>query len=93
MAEMIALHRVAESAKPEGERICYDPYAVHFVGPEVLAFAAAYDDADIRQCLRARAIKSTYRSIPGIVNLLRREERKLVSPPKNITFRICQPVK
>ncbi len=30
MAELIALHRVAESKKSEGERICYDPYAVYF---------------------------------------------------------------
>lgn len=39
MAELIALHRVAESMLPEGVRICYDPYAVHFVDPETLEFA------------------------------------------------------
>lgn len=39
MAELIALHRVAESMFPEGVRICYDPYAVHFVDPETLEFA------------------------------------------------------
>jgi methyltransferase (TIGR00027 family) len=39
MAEMIALHRVAESLLPEGRRICYDPYAAYFVDPETLEFA------------------------------------------------------
>lgn len=39
MAEMIALHRVAESLLPEGRRIRYDPYAFHFVDPETLEFA------------------------------------------------------
>jgi O-methyltransferase involved in polyketide biosynthesis len=41
MAELIALHRVGESRKPEDERVCYDPYAVRFINPETLAFAAA----------------------------------------------------
>lgn len=36
-AEGMALTRASESAKPEGERICYDPYAIRFVRPEVLA--------------------------------------------------------
>ena len=29
MAEMMAVHRVIESVKPENERICYNHYAVH----------------------------------------------------------------
>jgi len=37
-AEEVALHRVAESLKPEGERVCYDPYAIRFIGPEVRKF-------------------------------------------------------
>ncbi|MFA6331560.1 MAG: class I SAM-dependent methyltransferase [Methanoregula sp.] len=36
-AEGVALIRATESAKPEGERICYDPYAVRFIRPEILA--------------------------------------------------------
>ena len=36
-AEGIALTRAIESSKPEGERVCYDPYAHYFVNP-VLAF-------------------------------------------------------
>jgi methyltransferase (TIGR00027 family) len=42
MAEGMALHRTAESMLPEGDRICYDPYAVHFVNPEILKFAEAH---------------------------------------------------
>ena len=40
MAELIALHRVAESALPEGRRICYDPYAIYFVDQEMLSLPA-----------------------------------------------------
>lgn len=36
-AEGMALIRAAESVKPEGERICYDPYAIRFIRPETLA--------------------------------------------------------
>ncbi|OPX58322.1 MAG: hypothetical protein A4E25_01740 [Methanobacterium sp. PtaB.Bin024] len=35
-AEFVASHRAAESLKPENERICYDPYAIHFLNPETL---------------------------------------------------------
>jgi methyltransferase (TIGR00027 family) len=34
-AVIVAGHRFDESQKPEEERICYDPYAVHFVTPEL----------------------------------------------------------
>ncbi|HSD58214.1 MAG TPA: class I SAM-dependent methyltransferase [Methanotrichaceae archaeon] len=34
-AVIVAGHRFDESQKPEDERICYDPYAVHFVTPEL----------------------------------------------------------
>lgn len=37
-AEGIAAMRAIESEKPEGERICYDPYAKRFVSPMMLAF-------------------------------------------------------
>jgi len=36
-AEGVALIRASESAKPENERICYDPYAIRFIPPEILA--------------------------------------------------------
>lgn len=35
-AELVASHRAAESFKPVNERICYDPYAIHFLSPETL---------------------------------------------------------
>ncbi|MDD3135510.1 MAG: class I SAM-dependent methyltransferase [Methanoregula sp.] len=35
LAEEMALHRVVESFRQDGERICYDPYAVHFLGPDL----------------------------------------------------------
>jgi len=40
MAERIALIRAGESRRPEDERICYDPYAIRFINPEILEFAA-----------------------------------------------------
>jgi methyltransferase (TIGR00027 family) len=36
-ADGIAVMRAIESEKPEGERICYDPYAKLFVSPAMLA--------------------------------------------------------
>jgi len=30
--------------RPDGERICYDPYAVHFVSPGILEWAAHCPD-------------------------------------------------
>lgn len=38
MAERIALIRAGESKKPEDERVCYDPYAIHFISPKMLEF-------------------------------------------------------
>lgn len=38
-AETIAMVRIAESRRPEDERICYDPYAIRFISKEVLEFA------------------------------------------------------
>lgn len=35
-AEEVALIRIMESKKPEDERICYDPLAIHFISPETL---------------------------------------------------------
>lgn len=40
----VLLTRFAESQKPEGERICYDPYAVYFINPEVLEWGAHHPD-------------------------------------------------
>ena len=32
-AEVAAAYRAAESLRPEAERVCYDPFARHFLGP------------------------------------------------------------
>jgi methyltransferase (TIGR00027 family) len=44
-AENVAFVRALESLKPEGERICYDPYAFHFLNQQYLTFLeiAAHD--------------------------------------------------
>ena len=69
MAESIALQRMAESALPGGERICYDPYAVHFVDPDVLRFAKKDPE-------KARAMKEHYeRLFPGLGNSIRARVR------------------
>lgn len=69
MAELIALHRVAESRKTEGERICYDPYAVYFVNPETLAFAASNPE-------KTKEMSEYYeRLFPGLANSIRARVR------------------
>ncbi|HSD56595.1 MAG TPA: class I SAM-dependent methyltransferase [Methanotrichaceae archaeon] len=68
-AELIALHRVVESALPEGERICYDPYAVHFVDPEIFVFARKNPE-------KAKAMREHYeRLFPGLGNSIRARVR------------------
>ena len=43
-AERMALVRARESQKPEGERVCYDPYAIRFISPKTLELAARNPD-------------------------------------------------
>jgi methyltransferase (TIGR00027 family) len=38
LAEEMALHRVVESFKPESDRIFYDPYAIRFLGQDLLKY-------------------------------------------------------
>jgi methyltransferase (TIGR00027 family) len=45
MAERIALIRARESRKPEDERVCYDPYAIHFISQEIIDAASRNPDA------------------------------------------------
>jgi len=46
----VLLARFFESQKPEDERICYDPYAVYFINPEILEWGAHHpDEAKIMQ--------------------------------------------
>lgn len=42
MAEGMAMHRYAETMLPEDVRVFSDPYAVHFINPEILKFAAEH---------------------------------------------------
>ena len=60
----VLLVRFAESRKPEGERIFYDPYAVYFINPDVLKWEARNPD-------EARALLEQYeRFLPGVNNYL-----------------------
>ena len=60
MAEGIAMQRFGESAKPEGERICYDPYAIHFISQEIIEFGMKHPE-------EAKAlIENTEKLFPGL---------------------------
>lgn len=69
MAEGMAMQRAAESMRPEGERICYDPYAIRFVDPEVLQYAAAHP-AEVEAKLAEME-----RLFPGLDNSIRARTR------------------
>lgn len=61
-AEGIALHRFRESVRSESERICYDPYAVYFINPDVLGFIRNSPE-------KARAEVERYDCfLPGVYN-------------------------
>lgn len=67
-ALVVAGHRYDESMLPEGERICYDPYAVHFIAPEMLAL---YKDPVRLQAVR----EHMERLVPGMGNSIRARTR------------------
>jgi methyltransferase (TIGR00027 family) len=62
MAENIALIRAGEASRPEAERICYDPYAIRFISPEVLEFMTRYPEQ-----FRAQQ-EQVDRAMPGLGN-------------------------
>ncbi|HEY3272557.1 MAG TPA: class I SAM-dependent methyltransferase [Methanocella sp.] len=64
MAENVALIRADESRKPEDERICYDPYAIRFIGREMLALMTRYPEK-----FKAEMDKHN-RLMPGLANSL-----------------------
>lgn len=69
MAELIALHRVAESALPEGIRICYDPYAIYFVDQKTVEFARKNPE-------KTKEMREHYeRLFPGLANSIRARVR------------------
>jgi methyltransferase (TIGR00027 family) len=64
-AEYAAAGRAIESIKPEDERICYDPYAIHFIGKEFLR----YFELLSRNPESAKAIMGQFeRLYPGVYN-------------------------
>lgn len=60
MAEGIAMQRFGESNKPEDERICNDPYAIHFISPEIIEFGMKHPDE------AKKLIENTERRFPGL---------------------------
>lgn len=60
MAEGIAMQRFAESSKGENERICYDPYAIHFIRPEIIEFGKKHPEE------AKELIENTERLFPGL---------------------------
>lgn len=68
-AEGIAIHRFTESQRPEGERICHDPYAIYFLSPGILEFKARNPD-------KSKAMLEQYeRFFPGLGNSIRAKAR------------------
>ncbi len=65
-AEVMALNRAVESLRPEDKRICYDPYAVHFIErPDYLKFLELLSSDP----LKAMAImEEGERLYPGVHN-------------------------
>ncbi len=59
-AEQVAAIRAAWSKRPEGERVCYDPLARHFLGPEL---ANIIDDPNLTEAADAAVEEST----PGAI--------------------------
>jgi methyltransferase (TIGR00027 family) len=65
MAEGMAMHRLAETMLPEDVRIFSDPYAAHFVNPEILKFAAEHPrDAELK-------VQEMENLFPGLGNSIR----------------------
>ncbi len=64
----IAMHRALESMKPDGERVCYDQYALHFINPAALE--------PFKDPQRAKAMHEHYeRLFPGLGNSIRARVR------------------
>jgi methyltransferase (TIGR00027 family) len=71
-AEMMAVHRFAESQKPAGKRICYDPYAVHFISPEMMEALKSRANDPKKAKEEAEKIE---RFLPGLSNSIRAKFR------------------
>ncbi|MBP1927816.1 methyltransferase (TIGR00027 family) [Methanolinea mesophila] len=55
-AELVVLRRVSESLRPEEERICYDPYAVRFIDPAILAAAREHPEERKKKALEVERV-------------------------------------
>lgn len=62
LAERMAMIRAGESKQPADERICYDPYATHFVGPELGKLL------NINPQQREATIAQLEQGMPGLTN-------------------------
>lgn len=62
LAERMAMIRAGESKLPEDERVCYDPYAAYFVGPELEKLLA------INPQQRKAMIAKLEQGMPGLTN-------------------------
>lgn len=58
-AEDATLIRMGESQKPEGERICYDPLAIHFVSQETLELLQKNPEIDKEKEIIFRGVSNT----------------------------------
>lgn len=61
-AERVAILRAGESMKPDDKRICFDPYAIHFISPSILEWAA-HNPEEVRSMQ-----ERTDRLVPGLDN-------------------------
>ena len=60
--QLVKYCRFGESRKPEDERICYDPYAIHFISPNLLEFVIHNPD---EYNAKMEQVESLF---PGLVN-------------------------
>jgi methyltransferase (TIGR00027 family) len=65
----VLLARFAESRKPEGERICYDPYAMYFVSEDFWKYAIENPEK-VKEAAEQRE-----RFLPGMDNSIRARAR------------------
>jgi O-methyltransferase involved in polyketide biosynthesis len=80
-AEQVAAIRAAESRRPEGERVCYDPLARHFLSPEL---GNIIDDPKMTETAFMAVEQSTPGAIGCIVARTRYAENGTV--PINLKF-------
>jgi methyltransferase (TIGR00027 family) len=58
-AEEVTLIRIIESTKPEDERICYDPLAIHFISPETLELHQKNPEIDKEKQIVFKGVANT----------------------------------